>query len=319
MTNSSAWNKILFYLIITTTKDIVMQLDVYVTKQKGLVDEYLDSIMPPPDKHPDIIHKAMRYSLFANAKRLRPILTLASAESVGGNVKQILPIACALELIHTYSLIHDDLPVMDNDDLRRGKPTNHKVFGEAIAILAGDALLTAAFEALSVPEITDAIGSARQLKIINKLAKAAGSAGLIGGQVVDIQSQGKSLDIPELEYIHVHKTGKLILVSIISGAVAAGCSENQLAALSGYGEKLGLAYQIIDDILDVEGESAELGKNTGADSALHKATYPQVLGMKQAKIQAQLLISDAKADLKPLGDKARHLSEIADYILNRKN
>lgn len=250
---------------------------------------------------------------------MRSILTLAAAEAVGGDAKAILPVACALELIHTYSLIHDDLPAMDNDDLRRGKPTCHKVFGEAIAILTGDSLLTLAFELLTSPSLAAAITPKRQLEIIRRISQAAGNCGLIGGQVVDIESEGKRIDAPRLEYIHTHKTGSLIRVSVVAGGLAANCSEEQLNSLSHYGEKIGLAYQILDDILDVEGESLTLGKNAGSDMARRKATYPAMWGIKQAKSQAQDLITDAQQDLSPLGEKASRLKELAQFILQRKS
>lgn len=294
-----------------------MELKDYLNHWRGLINQYLDQCLPPADQYPTTIHRAMRYTVFAGGKRLRPILALAAAEAVGGKAKAILPVACALELAHTYSLIHDDLPAMDNDDLRRGQPTSHRVFGEAMAILAGDALLTMVFELLSSPWLASVIKPERQLEIIRELSLAAGSCGLIGGQVVDIESAGKGVDAPRLEYIHTHKTGSLIRASVRLGGLAANCSNEQLQALSAYGERLGLAYQIVDDILDVEGESSSLGKNTGADVTAGKATYPAVWGMRQAKDQAQHLIAAAQAELTPLGESARRLRELAQFIIQR--
>jgi geranylgeranyl diphosphate synthase type II len=296
-----------------------MELKSYLKHRQELVNQYLEQCLPAAEQYPATIHRAMRYSVFAGGKRLRPILALASAEAVGGKAEGTLPVACALELVHTYSLIHDDLPAMDNDDLRRGRPTSHKVFGEAMAILAGDALLTLAFELLTSPSLGSLMSPRQQVTIIRELSLAAGSCGLIGGQVVDIESEGKPVDAPQLEYIHTHKTGSLIRASVRAGGLAAGCSAEQLQALSGYGEKVGLAYQIIDDILDVEGESSTLGKNTGGDASAGKATYPSVWGMKQAKDQAQHLIADAQADLAPLGEQSRILKELARFILQRKS
>jgi geranylgeranyl diphosphate synthase type II len=296
-----------------------MQLTDYLNQRQALINQYLARCIPPEDQYPQTIHKAMRYSLFAGGKRLRPILAMAAAEAVGSRAENVLPVAGAVELVHTYSMIHDDLPAMDNDDLRRGQPTSHKVFGEAIAILAGDALLTMAFELLTDPSFTSAISYGQYLEIIGELALAAGSRGLIGGQVADIESEGKQVDFPLLEYIHTHKTGSLILASVKMGGLAANCSSSHLGALSAYGERVGLAYQIIDDILDVEGKSTELGKNTGGDVSLGKATYPALWGMKQAKEQAQNLITSAQQELSPLGESANRLREIAQFIISRNS
>jgi geranylgeranyl diphosphate synthase type II len=296
-----------------------MKLEDYLKQKQGIVNAYLEQCLPPDDQYPATIHEAMRYSMFAGGKRLRPILVLAAAEAVGGKAEGILPVACSLELVHTYSMIHDDLPAMDNDDLRRGQPTSHKVYGEAIAILAGDALLTMAFELLSSPALCLAIKPQQQLEIIRELALAAGSTGLIGGQVVDLESEGLQVDVPQLEYIHTHKTGRLIRASVRMGGLAVDCSTEQLQALSLYGEKVGLAYQVMDDILDVEGESAKLGKNTGVDANAGKATYPAVWGMKQAKEQAQYLIDTAQQELAPLGESADILKQIARFIIQRRS
>ncbi len=296
-----------------------MEFKAYIKLKQELVNNYLEQCLPAADHYPPTIHQAMRYSVFAGGKRLRAILALASAYAVGGEPETILPIAAALELIRAYSLVHDYLPAMDNDDLRRGKPTNHKVYGEAIAVLAGDALLTLAFELLTSPALTTVIAPEQQLNIIRRLSQAAGSMGLIGGQVVDIESEGKQVDVPQLEYIHTHKTGTLIRASVMLGGLAANCSEKQLALLCDYGEKVGLAYQIIDDILDVEGESETLGKHTGADANAGKVTYPAVWGMKQAKSQARHLIAAARQDLEPLGEKSSRLKEIAQFIGRRKS
>ncbi len=294
-----------------------MELRTYLDQQRKLINQYLDQHLPLADQYPPTIHEAMRYSVFAGGKRVRSILALAATEAVGGDAKVVLPVACALELIHTYSLVHDDLPAMDDDDLRRGKPTCHKVFGEATAILTGDALLTMAFELLTSPSLALKITPIKQLEIIRRISQAVGSYGLIGGQVMDIESEGKQIDAPQLEYIHTHKTGCLIRVSVIAGGMAADCSEEHLNSLSHYGEKVGLAYQIMDDILDVEGESEEIGKNPGSDTALGKATYPAMWGIKQAKNQARDLISDTQQDLAPLGEQAYRLGELARFIVKR--
>ena len=252
-----------------------MNLQKYFKERRELVDRWLINAMPAENELPIPLYSAMRYSLFAGGKRIRPILMFAACEAVGGDINYAQPAACAMEMIHTYSLIHDDLPAMDNDDFRRGKPTNHKVYGEAISILAGDALLTQAFILLSSPFLALNIPHDRILAVINEIASCSGSRGMIGGQVADIESERKpDIDLPTVQYIHIHKTGALIKASVKSGGILGGASERELASLIRYGEAVGLAFQIVDDILDIEGNSAELGKDTGSDRSRGKATYP---------------------------------------------
>jgi len=285
-------------------------------EKAGLVNSSLERLLAAEDEYPQSLHKAMRYSLFAGGKRVRPILVLAACEAVGGRVEDAINTACAFECIHTYSLIHDDLPALDNDDLRRGRPTCHKVYGEATAILAGDALLTVAFELIARTELAD---RGVLLDAAFELARAAGSTGMIGGQMVDIESEGKEVTFPVLEYIHIHKTGELILASVRSGALIGRAGADELVALSTYGKAIGLAFQIADDILDVEGVSAEMGKPTGGDSAKGKVTYPALLGLDPARERARELASIAVGSLDGLGSKAEPLRAIARYIVDRNN
>ncbi len=296
-----------------------MDVKKYLDRRRRLVDKALERWVAGEEEFPAQVHKAMRYSLFAGGKRLRPILTLAAAEAVGGRAEEALPVACALELIHTYSLIHDDLPAMDDDDLRRGMPTSHKVFGEAAAILAGDALLTEAFHLLARPDLMKNISPRRRLAAIHAIALGAGSRGMVGGQVMDVASEGKEIEPDILEYIHTHKTGALIAASIISGALVGGGSARKVQALERYGRKLGLAFQIIDDLLDVQGEEAQMGKAVGKDQAKGKATYPGLFGIESSRRKAEELIREALADLTPFKKEAEPLREIARFILQRTN
>jgi geranylgeranyl diphosphate synthase type II len=259
----------------------------------------------------------MGYSLFAGGKRLRPILCLTSTEILGGDETTALPVACALELIHTYSLIHDDLPAMDDDDLRRGKPTNHKVFGEAIAILAGDGLLTEAFHLMCRSENLDTLEPARLTKVIRIIAGAAGYEGMVGGQTVDIQMEGREVTPELLEFIHTRKTAAMIEASVRSGAVLGGANQSQEEALSRYGRKVGLAFQVADDILDIEGDSLIMGKSTGADLSRNKATYPALFGMERSRAIQKTLVVEAIETLSPFGGRADPLREIAHYIVER--
>jgi len=274
-----------------------MDIKKYLQEKKEIVDSALEKYFPKRPRStaegvfPTSLHKAIRYSLFAGGKRVRPILSMAAFEAVGGKGDEILPFACALEMIHTYSLIHDDLPALDNDDYRRGQLTCHKVFGEAIGILAGDALLTEAFRLMtnrSMAGLSSRDG--RILDVINEVAQAAGMLGMVGGQVLDIESEGKEVDFPTVEYIHTHKTGAMILVSVRAGAKLGGGDEGALRALTRYGEGIGLAFQIADDILNVEGKAALLGKKTGSDSSRGKATYPSLLGIEESKRRARELV-----------------------------
>ncbi len=285
--------------------------------KKVAIDRALNGYLPEEDRFPLSLHRAMRYSVFAGGKRLRPILTIASAEAVGGSEKDVMPLACAVELIHTYSLIHDDLPAMDDDELRRGKPTCHKVFGEAVAILAGDALLTLAFGILSQIPVEDMDAARRVLLVISEIARGAGHAGMVGGQVVDIESQGKEVDFPVLEYIHIHKTGALILASVRAGAILSGADKDELRSLTRYGEAIGLAFQITDDILDVEGDVEIMGKEAGMDMAKGKVTYPAILGIGESKNRVTSLIDRAIDSVSSFGERAEPLRGIAEYIVKR--
>jgi geranylgeranyl diphosphate synthase, type II len=267
--------------------------------------------------YPETIYEAMRYSLMAGGKRLRPVLCLATCELVGGTIEMAMPTACALEMIHTMSLIHDDLPAMDNDDYRRGKLTNHKVYGEDIAILAGDGLLAYAFEFIAAQTQAPAT---QVLKVVAHLGKAVGAAGLVGGQVVDLQSEGKSdVTLETLNYIHRHKTGALLEASVVCGALVAGAAEPEVDRLSRFSQNIGLAFQIIDDVLDITATQEELGKTAGKDLQAQKATYPSFWGIEESKRQADQLIAEAKAELQPFGAKAQPLLALADYITARKN
>jgi len=289
---------------------VSFDLAAYLAERRRAVDDALERYLPSSETPPATIHEAMRYSVFAGGKRLRPILVIAGGEATGGTMARVLPTACALELIHTYSLIHDDLPAMDDDDYRRGRLTNHKVFGEAVAILAGDALLTLAFGLLA---------EHASLEVIREVAIAAGTFGMIGGQVADIQSEGKSVDAETLEYIHRHKTAALIRCSLRSGAMLAGASPGTLQAIGEAGSHLGLAFQIVDDILDVEGSLEDLGKTAGSDRRKKKVTYPEHFGVEASRLKAKALIEDAKAALAPLGPRAEPIRALADFIFQRKS
>jgi len=285
----------------------------YLEASRLRVDAALDGALGP--ERPESLREAMRYSLLAGGKRLRPILCLASCELAGGDSALALPTAVALEMVHTMSLIHDDLPAMDNDDLRRGRPTNHKVFGEANAILAGDALLTRAFE--MVARRSPAVPAERLLKVVGELSLAAGAPGLVGGQVVDLESEGQPVDLGTLEYIHLHKTGALLRASVLSGALIAGAPEPLLDALGRFARGIGLAFQIIDDILDLTASSEVLGKTAGKDLTADKTTYPKLLGLEESRQRADLLVTEAKQALLPWQAKAQPLLALADYITSR--
>ena len=291
-----------------------MDLNTYLAEKRGVVEAGLGELLPREDEYPQALHRAMRYSLLAGGKRLRPILVLASCEAVGGDPALALNTACAFECVHTYSLVHDDLPAMDDDDLRRGRPTCHKVFGEATAILAGDALLTAAFGLVASTPDVDGAPLAR---VVRELVRGAGSAGMIGGQMVDIESEGREISFPVLEYIHIHKTGMLILAAVRSGAILGGATEEELAGLTRYGEAAGLAFQVADDILDVVGSSSEMGKPTGGDEKKGKATYPSILGLDESRKRAAELVERAVDALDGFGDRAEPLRLIAGYITSR--
>lgn len=296
-----------------------MDLKEYLHDRSTLVEQALDSWLPGGGLLPQALHQAMRYSIFAGGKRLRPILMIAASEAVGGSARQVMHAACAMEMIHTYSLIHDDLPAMDDDDFRRGRPTSHKVYGEAVAILCGDALLTEAFRLLADAEANRAHAPATVLQVIELIARYAGSQGMVGGQVVDMESEGREVDFPTLEYIHTRKTGGLILASVQAGALLGGCNEQQFTALTRFGGAAGLAFQIADDILDVIGDQSELGKGIGSDQARGKATYPALLGLGEARQRAAELCEVAVNALAPLGAAAEPLQLLARYIIERKS
>ncbi|MFA6823967.1 MAG: polyprenyl synthetase family protein, partial [Geobacter sp.] len=279
-----------------------MDLKAYLKEKIALVDAALDQYLPTEEERPQSLHKAMRYSIFAGGKRVRPVLLLAACEAVGGAIARAMPAACAMEMIHTYSLIHDDLPAMDDDDFRRGRPTNHKVFGEAIAILAGDGLLTEAFKLMANPAFSAGVDAGARMAVISEIATCAGSYGMVGGQVVDMESEGQpEMDLPTVQYIHTHKTGALIKASVVAGALLGGADEKQLAAIRRYGEAAGLAFQIADDILDIEGTTEEIGKDAGSDEARGKATYPAVMGLAAAKQEAKEMMDEALNALSRFG------------------
>ena len=284
-----------------------------------LVDEALERALPADDAWPATIHRAVRYSLFAGGKRIRPLLTLAAGEAVGGARDEIMPLACAVEMVHTYSLIHDDLPAMDDDDLRRGKPTSHKVFGEAIAILAGDALLTRAFHLLAdVPEGWDVARLRRRLQAAALLGEAGGTRGLIGGQVEDLESEGRQVAPEALERLHRAKTGALLAACVRGGALLGGAGPGDLERLGRYASAVGLAFQIVDDVLDATEGDAQLGKTAGKDAAAHKATYVSIHGLARARELAQGLLAEALAALSPLGPRGELLAGLARLIVERR-
>jgi len=291
-----------------------MDLKAYLEERRALINRSLQAYLPAVRGPAFRVVEAMHYSLFAGGKRLRPILCLAAAEAVGGDPGEVLPAACALEMIHTYSLIHDDLPAMDDDDLRRGQPTCHKKFDEATAILAGDALLTEAFHILA----SSGPREAALLEVIELISKAAGYQGMVGGQMLDLQAEGRRVTLKELETVHRLKTGALLTSSCRAGAILGGGTRGEITILTGYGEKFGLAFQITDDLLDVEGSTAEMGKPAGSDEARGKATYPALLGVEKSREWAKSLVEAAVRDLEPLGGKAQPLAEIARYLLVRR-
>ena len=290
----------------------------YLDERKTLVDKALQKFMPNPSGLASDVIKAMNYSLFAGGKRIRPILCIAGAEAVGGSADSVVPVACAIELIHTYSLIHDDLPVMDNDDFRRGKPTNHTVFGEAVALLAGDGLLTLAFNLMAGYGAEKEVEKKALLRVIDLIASAAGYRGMVGGQVVDIIYEGKEPDATVVEYIHRHKTAALISVSVTAGTILAGGNEDEEKAMNSYGQQIGLAFQIADDILNIEGNRKVMGKGTGSDKEKGKITYPSVFGTAESKTIQKELIENAIESLKKFDTRAEPLRDLARYIIERK-
>jgi geranylgeranyl diphosphate synthase type II len=298
----------------TTAKREKFDLPHFLSTRTEAVNRALDTFLPSATTKPATIHRAMRYSLFAGGKRMRPALCLAAAEACGGAEADALPLACAVECIHTYSLVHDDLPAMDNDDFRRGKPTNHKVFGEGVAVLAGDALLTQAFEIAA-----QCRGWPRysHRQVILELARAAGSLQLIAGQVADLEAEGKKISAPQLQYIHERKTSALLCGSVRLGGMSANCNPGQLQALTVFGYHVGLAFQVIDDILDVTQTSEKLGKTAGKDTKAHKATYPAIVGLEKSRKIAERLTQKAFAALKTFKGKAAALEALAEFLLRR--
>ncbi|MEQ8995836.1 MAG: polyprenyl synthetase family protein [Coleofasciculus sp. B1-GNL1-01] len=289
-------------------------LSTYLKERKAQVEAALDRSLPLG--YPEKIYEAMRYSLLAGGKRLRPILCLATCELMGGTMEMAMPTACALEMLHTMSLIHDDLPAMDNDDYRRGKLTNHKVYGEDMAILAGDGLLAYSFEYVATQ--TQGVPAERVLRVIARLGRTLSAAGLVGGQVVDLECEGKSdIQAETLNYIHTHKTGALLESCVVCGGILAGATDAEIERLSRYAQNIGLAFQIIDDILDITATQEELGKTAGKDLQAQKATYPSLWGLEASKAKAQALIEDAKVQLEPFGERSQPLIALADFITAR--
>lgn len=301
----------------TVTK---FDLDAYLLAKKGPIEEALEASVKSIEPQTDKICESMLYSLMAGGKRIRPVLCLASAEMFGGTVEQAMPTAVALEMIHTMSLIHDDLPSMDNDDLRRGKPTNHVVYGEEVAILAGDALLSESFKHAAL--YTKNVDPERVLDVVVRLGKSVGPKGLAGGQVMDLECEGKASDevtLDDLKWIHIHKTATLLQVAVASGAILGGATPEEVKACEQFALNIGLAFQVADDILDVTASTEDLGKTAGKDEDTDKTTYPKLMGLDGAKAEAKRLIDEAKASLEPFGERAAPLLAIADYIIDRKN
>jgi geranylgeranyl diphosphate synthase type II len=292
-----------------------MKYPAFFEENHGIIESALDRLLPAAVTQPPTIHEAMRYSVFAGGKRLRPMLCLEASRVFSPEIQFALEAGCALEFIHTYSLIHDDLPALDNDDLRRGKPTCHKKFGEATAILAGDGLLTLAFETLS----KISLDPARRVEIIREVATSAGTRdGMVGGQVADLEAEGKPVTEETLEYIHRSKTAALIRASIVAGAICGGAAEGDVAHLRSFGENIGWAFQVVDDILDVEESSAALGKTAGKDQAQQKATYPALFGLPKSHAFAKELAERALGEIARYGDRAERLRELAEFLVLRR-
>jgi len=292
-----------------------MKLPDFFETDRVEIDQALERLLPPGDTPPPVIHEAMRYSVFAGGKRIRPILCVETARVFELQPQAAVIAGCAIEFIHTYSLIHDDLPALDNDDLRRGKPTCHKKFGEANAILAGDALLTLAFQTLAEAPVD----SVRRVEMIREIATAAGTVnGMVGGQVADLEAEGKPVTSAGLEYIHKSKTAALIRASVVAGALSAGAAPADVARMRRFGETIGWAFQVVDDILDVEESSAALGKTAGKDATQKKATYPALYGLEESRTFAQELCERAMAELEPYGERAARLCQIAEFLIQRR-
>jgi geranylgeranyl diphosphate synthase type II len=294
----------------------VQDLNTFLEEARRLVDAALEAHLPAESSEPRTLHRAMRYSVFAGGKRVRPALVLAASDLHHGDRQSVLPAACAMEMVHTYSLIHDDLPAMDDDDLRRGRPSCHRAFGEATAILAGDALLTHAFLLLAGQPAAE---PRALLQVISTLAEAAGTGGMIGGQMADLESEGHEVTLATVERIHLLKTAALIAASLSLGAILAGAAEEDLRRMQRFGRRIGLLFQITDDILDRTGDSRRLGKTAGKDEAQGKATYPAAAGMDEAHARARQLAREASADLAPYGQRAGVLLQFTDYLLRRSH
>lgn len=307
-------------IVVTDNHPQPFNLKNYLAERQAQVEAALNQAFSVI--YPEKIYESMRYSLMAGGKRLRPILCLATCELMGGTLEMSMPTACALEMIHTMSLIHDDLPAMDNDDYRRGKLTNHKVYGEDIAILSGDGLLAYAFEHIAIH--TRQVPAEQLLQVVARLGRAVGAAGLVGGQVVDLESEGRSdVTLETLDFIHRHKTGALLEASVVCGAILSGATDSEVQRLSKYAQNIGLAFQIIDDILDITATQEELGKTAGKDLQAQKVTYPSFWGIEESKRQANQLVAAAKAELKPFEERTQLLTQpllaLADYIIARKH
>lgn len=292
-----------------------MDIHAYLRDRAGLIEEALDRLLPPVAETPERLHESIRYSVLAPGKRLRPILVLAGADAVGRDPLRVMPAACAMECIHAFSLIHDDMPCMDDDDYRRGRLTNHKVFGEAIALLAGDALLALAFERIAGNSAS--VRPEAVVEVLRLVARASGTRGMVGGQVVDMESEGRDIAPETLRYIHAHKTGALLTASILVGALLSGADDRQAAALRAYGEAVGVAFQIADDILDVVGDEAKLGKPVGSDEKQDKATYPKLFGIDESRRRARAEAEQAICALDSFGDAAEPLRSMARYMVER--
>ena len=292
---------------------VTAELKSYLKSLSERIEQSMDELTPPKTQYPGVLYDSMRYSLFAGGKRLRPVLTLATVDALGGDVEEALPIASTLEMIHTYSLVHDDLPAMDNDDYRRGKLTNHKVYGDAVAILAGDALLTQAFQVLSSLQMPGR--EALLVRVINELAN--GAFDMVAGQVADMENEGRKATAETLAFIHAHKTGAMLTASVRMGAIIAEADERQLQALTTYSQRIGLAFQVVDDILDVVGDAEKIGKAVGADAANEKSTYPVLYGLAESRAIVRRLTDEAHQALSSVGLANSRLSEIADWLVNR--
>ncbi|MCC5602648.1 geranylgeranyl diphosphate synthase CrtE [Nostoc favosum] len=301
----------------TPPEEATFNLAAYLKERQKLCDTVLDQAIPII--YPEKIYEAMRYSLLAGGKRVRPILCLATCEMIGGTIEMAMPTACAVEMMHTMSLIHDDLPAMDNDDYRRGKLTNHKVYGEDVAILAGDGLLALAFEFVAI-QTPQSVNRELVLQVIARLGRALGAAGLVGGQVVDLESEGKSdISLETLNFIHQHKTAALLEACVVCGGIIAGASSEDVQRLTRYAQNIGLAFQIIDDILDITSTQEQLGKTAGKDQKAQKVTYPSLWGLEESRSKAQELVKAACAELEPFGERAKSLQAIAHFIISRNN